>query len=57
MYDEACEFLYYRGEHNELLQLIRWEFEQMREKCEQKKKRLAKMEEEAKEASHDYQEL
>ena len=34
MYDEACEFLYYRGEHNELLQLIRWEFEQMREKCE-----------------------
>jgi hypothetical protein len=54
MYDEACEFLYYRGEHNELLQLIRWEFEQMREKCEQKKKRLAKMQEEAKEASHEY---
>lgn len=49
--------MYYRGEHNELLQLIRWEFEQMREKCEQKKKRLAKMEEDAKEASHDYQEL
>ena len=43
MYDEACEFLYYRGEHNELLQLIRWEFEQMRDKCDQKKKMLSKM--------------
>lgn len=28
MYDEACRFLYYRREFNELLQMVRWEYEE-----------------------------
>jgi hypothetical protein len=28
MYDEACRFLYYRREFNELMQMVRWEYEE-----------------------------
>lgn len=28
LYDEACKFLYYRRENNDLLQMIRWEYEE-----------------------------
>jgi len=56
LYNEACQFLYYRGEHSELLQLIRWEFDQSRDKCENYKKKIAKMEQEQQQQGHEYDE-
>lgn len=41
LYDIACQFLFYRGEHQELLELIRWEYEGQRDSCQKIKKKIA----------------
>lgn len=43
LYDEACKFLYYRRENNDLLQMIRWEYEENKNQSEQMKKKIYKL--------------
>ena len=49
LYDEACKFLYYRRENNDLLQMIRWEYEENKNQSEQIKKKIYKL----KQSQHD----
>lgn len=34
MFDDACKYLYYRRENKELLQMIRWEYEENKNQSE-----------------------
>lgn len=43
MYDEACNFLYYRNEFDELLQMIRFEYDESKIVCESLKNKIDKL--------------
>jgi hypothetical protein len=43
MYDEACRYLYYRREFNELLQMIRFEYEENKNLAESLKSKIARL--------------
>jgi hypothetical protein len=43
MHDEACRYLYYRREFNELMQLIRWEYEENKNLSDAIKSKISKL--------------
>lgn len=43
MYDQACSFLYYRYEFDELLLMIKFEYDESKLLCEQLKSKIEKM--------------
>tara|TARA_B110000285_G_C14891189_1_gene498641 strand:+ start:352 stop:489 length:138 start_codon:yes stop_codon:yes gene_type:complete len=43
MYDEACSFLYYRFEFDELLQMIRFEYDESKLVCDSLKSKISKV--------------